>query len=178
MSFKRISPWLALVGCLFVLDVSLRVWQKCSIATSRFRMVNIQTNDSNGIVIVDKKTGQQLWGEWDFGNHGKPDTLSFFFEGRNLMNVYPERGPGADFDVTFYRPDGSVKAIWLNLGVGGFVERVVYGDGRPRKEVWFEEAWHAVQYRTNNGSTQGGILIKGQWQHLVWTNGTWTPKYD
>jgi hypothetical protein len=165
---------------MFLADVGLHVWHvveahRMRVLSDEFAITNVHTNDGDGILIVDKKTGQPLWGKWDFGFGGKPDAVSFFFEGRNLMNVHLRSDERPRIDVTFFGPDGKVRAIWADRGGdGGFTERTQYGRGEPRKQVWFDEAWYNVQYRTNGGRSQAGILVGEQWHHLKFTNGTWT----
>ena len=88
------------------------------------------------------------------------------------MNIHPPHaGESPRFDITFFGPDGRVRAIWVSKGTNaGFTDRVVY-DGVPRKEVWLNEAWHTLHYRTNSGAVQGGIIFDGDWRRVVFTNG-------
>jgi hypothetical protein len=137
-----------------------------------FEVVHVHTNDTKGIVIVERKTGKPIWGNWEFRSAGQSDTVSYFFEGRNMMNVYPMVGQPPRIDIAFFGEDGTVRAIWANRGTNvGFTDRIVYGEGQPRKDIWFNESWHSLQHRTNDGNIQGGIVLDGKWQHLEFTNG-------
>jgi hypothetical protein len=172
-SGKRTALAIAVIGALVLFDVCLRLGSLRGDAfTKRFSIVNVQTNDTKASMIVDRHTGKPVWGEWDLGHGGRPDCVSYFYEGRNVMNFYPRAGEPARFDVTLYGEDGKVRTVWGSRGINaGFTERERYDTGIPRREIWFNEAWHTLQHRTNDGLIQGGIVLDGKWQHVEFTNG-------
>jgi hypothetical protein len=163
------------VATLLVICLQVHLWRhhaNINAFTKRFEIVRVHTNDANGILIVERKTSQPIWGSLALGTPGEPDTLSFFFEGKNIMNVYPQLGAPPHFDVSFFDEDGAVSAVWVSRGTNaGFTERRLIGGDKPRKDVWFNEAWHTLQHRTNDGNIQGGIVLDGKWHHLKFTNG-------
>jgi hypothetical protein len=176
-STRRISIALGLVTALVLMDAGLRLrqWrfnQETRAFAKLFRVVSVSTNGTDGVMIVDRRTLEPVWGSWDFGGGGKPDTVSYFFEGRNIMNIYPKRGDPPHIDVAFFGEDGRMRAVWANRGTNdGFTERTLFSDGAPRKEVWFGDSWHTMEYRTNGAAIRGGISVDGEWRHVVFTNG-------
>jgi hypothetical protein len=173
-----IMLYVSVLTLILIVDLALRLhdWrynQDVRAFNKVFGLVKVYTNDATGFVIIDKKTSKPIWGEWSFSPPGRLDSVSYFFEGRNIMNIYPGSTEPPPFDITFFGGDGTVRAVWANRGTdAGFTERTQYGNGNPTKEIWFDEAWHALQYRTNDGTIQGGIVVDGSWRHVTFTNGT------
>jgi hypothetical protein len=164
------------VALLVPMDVGLRVleWRHAAETrafTDRFRVVTVHTNGTTGRVIVERKTGKPLWGEWNVRSTGQPDVVSYFLDRRNVMSIYPRPPAPPRFDITFYGEGEAVKEVWANRGTNaGFMERVLYGDDKPRKEIWFNEGRHFLEYHTNGGTTRAGIVLDGERRRVVFTN--------
>jgi hypothetical protein len=138
----------------------------------QFAVMDVQTNGTRGVVIVDKQTDKPLWAAWNIENSGKPDSIAYYYEGNNIMSIFTEHGQPLGMNVFFYGENGVVKAVWQNRGTNAdFTERTRYDVPHPRKEIWFDESWHVLEHRTNNGSIQGGIVFNGKWQRVTFTNG-------
>jgi hypothetical protein len=104
---------------------------------------------------------------------GELNTVSYYFGGMNMMNIYTRPGKLPKLDVAFFGEDGKVRALWSNRGTNaGFTERIQYGVDKPRREIWFNEGWHFLEYHTNtnDGKIQAGIMLDGAWHHVVFTN--------
>jgi len=127
-----------------------------------------------GITEPKEASGQPVWAEWDFAGTGNPDTFSFFFQGRNVMNLYSlSNNPTAlpRMDVSSYDEDGKLKVVWADRsGQGMFTERTFYRNGEPRMELWYQDRWQTVDQQDG----RGGIVIDGVWREVRFTNGSWT----
>jgi len=174
---KRLALCFAVFSILVLVDIGFRVreWRDNSrvLALSKlFEVVTVHTNAAFATVIIDRKTKQPLWGKWKYDSGDQ--SVSYFYDGRNVMNFYPREGEAPRFDVTFFGDDGTVKALWINRGSNAFfTERARYDVDVPRKEIWFNERWYPLVPRTNNdGSVKGGIIFDGKWRHPVFTNGS------
>ncbi|HEY5912716.1 MAG TPA: hypothetical protein VJA21_19115 [Verrucomicrobiae bacterium] len=166
------------IACLLLIDVCLRARpQSHKSGSDNFNdllaLVNVQTNTDRGIMLVDKKTGDPLWAKYVLGGSNGNDCLSLFFNRRDVVDVFPQRSGPPWISVTFYGEDGSVNAIWASKGNNACFTERRQSEHEFKREVWFDEAWHPVDYRTNQGSTLGGIVVSGKWQHLLFTNGSW-----
>lgn len=175
---KPIAVSIILLCVALLVDIGLRVKQqdRTSELSNRmgpFEIVSVLTNDSRGLVIIERKTSTPIWGAWNlYTNNGLPDTVSFFFGGRNIMNLHREPHQPPVLDVAFFGEDGAVRAIWISRGNNaGFTSRVVYDEGEPRKDIWYDGGWHTLEHRTNDGIIYGGITIDGKWQRVMYTNG-------
>ena len=177
MSLKKaLIP--AAITCLLLIDVCFRLRPQSHKSTSDrfndlFAVVNVQTNADHGIMIVDKRTGDSLWAKWVLGGSNMTDCSSFFFNRRDIVDVFPQKSGPPWIAVTFYDEDGNVNAVWASKGNSACFTERRQSAREFRREVWFDEAWHLVDYRTNQESTLGGIFVNGKWHHLLFTNGSW-----
>ena len=160
--------------CLFVLvDIGLRVRQighaaKGFVLTKQFAVVPLHTNDSSGMMIADRIKDQPIWGKWGSEREGM---VSFFIEGRLVLNVtYVEEGR-AETEVLFYGKDGKLISHWKARESGQFFGRTVYGENGAKSEAWLAERWYPIEVRTDGGKPQEGVMLDGKWRRLLFTNG-------
>jgi hypothetical protein len=165
----------SLVSCLFLADVSWRVWAWHHYADYRalatqFKLEVLHTNDASGIGIFYAKTEQPIWTKFDFGNGVNE---SYYFRGHDVFDVTLSSNRPPKYGV-FFRGTGKSVAWWLDRGGNGsFTERIFYDTNGVffRHEIWYNEAWHLVDRRNETN----GIVIDGQWHQLLFdTNHNWT----
>lgn len=165
-----ILAWLVLV-ILLLCDLELR--HRSNLLTEQFRIVRVETNGFTATVVVDSKTANPLWGKLASGSGEDPVAVNYFFDGKNVMNIYPLKGEPPQMDVTFFEPTGRIKSVWVNRGTNdGFTERRRYDLHPPVREIWFSETWHPLEYHTNDGQITAGIVLDGKWRHALFTNRT------
>jgi len=115
--------------------------------------------------------GQPIWVEF-LDRNGKPDTITYFFQGKPAMKIYLPDGRLPRREVVFYADDGKAKVSWFDRsGKGEFTERIFYEGDKPRLEIWYENAWQKVVEQEN----KRGIEVQGKWRRLQITNGIWLP---
>jgi len=171
---------LIFVGLLLVTDLSWRVWTWNANADLRatsklFKVEILNTNNILGIGIADAKTGKPLWIQWN-DSHGKPDAISYFLHGINVLNLHLKGDKPPAYDVIFYGP-GRSQTWWWDLGRGTFMTRTFYNTNGDfsTQEIWYDQTWHTVDRR--NGCN--GIVINGQWRGIGFdTNGMWTTEIN
>ncbi len=140
-------------------------------ASLQFNFKTIRTNGCEGLMIIDKRTGDPIWARWDLDGDAKPDTFSYFFQGKDVMDIHVRAGMLPRREVIFYDENNRAKISWIDRsGQGLFTERVFYGPDTPRLEVWYKEGWRGT---TKRGSHRG-IELDGVWFPLQITNGEWT----
>jgi len=169
--------WLLIICVLVLLgvDVGWRVYTALSIAggggeIKRVRVLPIQTNGATGTAIVDASTKQPLWSEWCFAKAGIPDTVSYYFEGKSVMDIHLTPGGLSKRDVVFYSKDGQPTVLWADRGgLGFFTDRILYDGERRTYQIWCNDGWHGIE---NRGRSRG-IMLNGQWREVEFTNGIW-----
>lgn len=175
---KGIPTWAILLILLFVANLAWLSFNwshntSLRVAAKQFTVALLHTNNVSGIGIMDVKTGELLWAEWDFNSDGKPDEDSYFFQGRDVFNVNLKEGQPPKYDVYFYGRGKSVT-WWLDRGGGGsFTDRIFYNtDGNlAGHEIWYKHAWYTVEKR----GAENGIVVDSKWiQPKLGTNGMWT----
>jgi hypothetical protein len=164
------------VGLLLAADVGVRVRQwrndkQRRAITDVFEVVYVRTNEMKGLALKLRRTGDPIWIAWNFYPTNKLDLVSYYWAGNNVMNFYPRPNAPPRFDVSFFGEDGVMQSLWFNRGTNPwFTERTQYGTDTPRKEIWFDEQWHFVEFQTNAGKRRAGIVLDGKWHHVVFTN--------
>ena len=181
---------LAVVGLLFLVDVSWRIWTWNSNAETRaltklFKVEVLHTNDVfpwpilsgdiSAIGIIDRKTGKPIWARWNFNPDDGLDIENYYFQGRCVFGVYQTNNRPLIYNVYFRGPNKSVT-WWHNRGgADTFTERVFYDTNGvlSKNEIWYDNTWYSVD-RTNE---LNGIIVNGQWHQLGFdTNGMWTTE--
>ncbi|MDB6067585.1 MAG: putative transposase OrfB [Pedosphaera sp.] len=171
-SSKRIPPWALILILLLLANMGWMWWNwsrhsELVAAIKRFKIEVLKTNEMSGVGIFERSTGKPLWAEWDFNGHGKPDQENYFFQGRNVFDVTLSSNHPPVFSVYFYGP-GKSSTWWLNSkGAGTFTDRIFYdtnGD-LSRREVWFDQAWFAIDRRSEkNGILKGEYGLGGRFK--------------
>lgn len=165
---------LAAVG-LFFMSVTWFVWPRAArrnldIAGREFEVLPFHTNGVSGVGIVEAKTGEPLWIEWDYGGDSKE--FSYFYNGTNVFNLSDFKGKPLFYSVGFHGP-GKSSVWWWDIGRGTFIERNFFGTNGDfsKLEVWYNGAWRTGVKQ--NGRM--GIVISGRWHQLsLPTNAMWT----
>ena len=177
---KRIIWPLLVIGFpFFVVNLAWSVWNYSrpraqNVPGAEFRVLEVQTNKAIGTEIVERSTERPLWIKWDLDGDGKPDVISYFFEGTNVFNLHlnSKHGQKLGYDVIFYGP-GRSQTWWWDHGSGSFNERIRYdtnGD-LSEHEVWYAGDWQTVERRDD----KNGIVTGDAWHHLVLgSNGVWS----
>ena len=140
-------------------------------AGERFHAITVHSNSFEATSVYKSGThGQSIWTEWDLDGDGKPDTTTFFFEGRNIATVYAPTNKPPGFDFSFYGKDGKLQTLWMaRSGSDTFTDRITYGNGEPGLERFVNGKWETVIERDH----KRGIISNGQWSRLLYTNGSW-----
>ncbi len=176
-AFGSIPLWALIFGLLLLANLGWMSWNWRYNADLRsdskqFKLAHFHNNDVTGLGIVEAKTGKPLWIEWDFDHGGKPDEVSYYFNGTNVFNLHLKEGRPPRYDVIFHGP-GKSEVWWWDKGSGSFTERISYDTNGNRSgfEDWYAGAWYPVDRRNE----KNGIVINGQWFHLLLdTNDMWT----
>lgn len=178
---KRIFLCVAVVLLLLVslFNLGWSLWNlrgRAAQSTSggRFRTLEFHTNNAVATEVVERDNEQPVLIMWDLDGHGKPDVVSYFFEGTNVFNLHlnSKQGQKLGYDVIFYGP-GRSQAWWWDHGSGEFNERMLYDTNGNLSEhqVWYAGQWQHVQRRED----KNGIIADGGWHHLrLGTNGVWS----
>lgn len=175
---KRIPTWAVVIGVLLLANLGWMSWNTfrhadLRTAAKRFKVEVLHTNSASGVGIVESKTEQLLWVEWDLDGDGEADQQTLRFRGRDVFDIVLASNRPPTYGVWFRGP-GKSATWWINRrGVGSFTERVHYNTNGDfyKREVWYDEAWQSVE--TREGKI--GIIVNGQWRQLAFdTNEMWT----
>jgi hypothetical protein len=174
-TIKSIPSWATIIGLLLLANIGWLTWNyhahDLRSVSKQFKVAVLRTNGVEGIELIETKTGQPIWIGWDFDRDGTPSTTSYFFQGKNVMNIYAPTGKSTRREVIFYGEDGKAKVSWADRsGTGLFTERIFYDRGEPLLEVWYNQDWYVAEQRNN----KRGIVVDGRWLPLQITNGIWT----
>jgi hypothetical protein len=139
----------------------------------RFTIQAVRTNGSEGVVIVDRASRRPVWSDFllpDKQAQATNEMVSFWFDGRDVMDINLGPGRPPRRGVMFYDTDGKMKTMWADRGGNGtFDERVFYGD-QAREEVWFNDSWHTVIRRDG----KRGAILNGKWCEIGRVSGVWS----
>jgi hypothetical protein len=138
---------------------------------NKFKIVEFHTNGTIALEVFETSTGNPVWLQY-MGVDGKPDTVGYFFQGRNVLNLSVKHGQRVDYDVVLYGPGKSLE-WWWDHHSGTFNERMRYDTNGSICEWrrWYADEWRPVERR----GKKNGVIIGGTWHHLVFdTNGNWT----
>ncbi len=102
--------------------MSWNVYQNGHISTAgkRFKIEVLHTNDMSGTGIIEAKTGNPVWIEWDYTNNSRD--FSYFYHGTNIFNLSDFKGKPLLYSVGFHGP-GKSSVWWWDIGRGTFIER-------------------------------------------------------
>jgi|ERR1043166_3900416 hypothetical protein len=169
-SARLIALCIAAVGLLTLVDIGLRVQQHhVNAFAEHFAVVPLHTNDTNGILIMDRAKNQPLWGIWNFKGG---DSVSCFVEGKLVLGVTYVPEGRTETEVNFYGKDAKLSSQWRARENGEFYARTFFGENSANSEVWLSNRWHNVEVRTDEGKTQSGIVLDGRWRRVMMlTNG-------
>jgi len=179
---------LFVVGLLLLADICLRIHYHSIFPGTTASVVNsisgkalfVTLDHSNSVdwaadtvVIRRDNFSEPLWAEWDFNHDGKPDEITYFFQGKETFDVSFSSNRPPKYSV-YFRGAGKSSTWWTDRsGNGSFTERIFYDtNGNPAKhEVWYNERWQTVDRRNDTN----GIIINGHWLRLGFdTDGAWT----
>jgi hypothetical protein len=113
------------------------------------------------------------------------DKLVAFFKD-HLAKEFKERPLEAtrlgnhDFDHLLDDISPKARAGWVKRilflsdrrGDGLFTDRIIYGEGEPRMEVWYHSQWMPLESRDG----KRGLVLDGNWRPMTFTNGAWSPR--
>jgi hypothetical protein len=155
----------------------VRIWHLEAPYRAQFKFERLYTNSTDVYAIKDARTDKLLLMTYDTDDGMKPGELSYFSQGRNVLNVYYSTNRPPIYRFIFHGPMKS-EEWWMNIGwAPSFTTRVLYdtNGNRSDHEVWHAGTWHSVDRRNEHN----GIIINGQWNQLsVYTNGEWTIKTE
>jgi hypothetical protein len=136
-----------------------------------------KTGKDSLFAIRDKATKELLWAQL-LGEAGEPASLVSFYQGKPVFEIHITSIAGGETnttpkrDVLYYDDVGKLKLILGDRrGDGLLTERIFYGEGKPRMEVWYNCQWTPVEDRDG----KRGLLVDGKWSRLTITNGAWEP---
>ncbi len=166
-----LTAYAVLVTVLLVLDIGRQIWRHRRLPSEAppFNLIHVYTNGTWATGIIDTRTRQPVRIEWSLKKDGKTDCISYFFEGKSILelHLFPGRPPGRW--ETFYDRAGNEKIVWIDhLGTGQFSERILCDSGTV--EVWYQDRWQSTDLRNK----VRGIVLDGKWCPLILTNGLWS----
>jgi hypothetical protein len=174
--FNRLTPALIGVAVALLLNTILWIWQWNKVHGLKvelgkgFYVEMLHTNGLDGVGLFDRRTRQPIWTAFDVGGTGAHNTFDYFFEGKAVLGVFLPSNQPPRLEVILYGQQGEMKSVWWNRCRDGlFSDRVVYEGGKPRMDVWINEAWLPTEKRQG----KRGVVISGEWNRLGFTNCTW-----
>jgi hypothetical protein len=139
----------------------------------RFEVYTERDETGKGKVwaIRERGSNKPIWSEADLDEDGKPDVQTSYYRGKPVFEMYLSAVPEKR-SLSYYGEDGKQKLLLADRrGDGNFSDRVIYGADKPRMEIWYNAEWTPIEDRQG----RRGIILNGQWHHVRFTNGVWTP---
>jgi hypothetical protein len=176
--------WMSVTVLLIVISVGITrsLSRRAGSELGKLEIFTEQDQSGKGklIGIRDKTTREALWTEY-VGADGGIDVLTSFYEGKPVFEMHlrsidnPSRGFNARRGLMYYGDDGKQKLLLSDRrGDGLFTDRVIYGEGEPRMEVWYQSQWMPLESRDGHR----GLVLDGNWRRITFTNGAWTPRTE
>jgi hypothetical protein len=157
---RKLTVIVAVVTVLIILGASARRWKTGG-----------SQSDTNECVDVVDQHGQVVCRYCHWAEGGLPDACILCYKGKDVMILNLDKnGKIIGSCVSYYGDDNRMRIMWVDrTGNGDFADRVIYVDGKPRKEVWMDEGWRQI-VRSN---ALQGVMFDGRWLPAQYTNGSW-----